>query len=112
VKKPLDLYKQKYYQIKSIFCVVLKEKVYFNNYGFNHLIRKRGVKRFFWDIKRRFKLLIFVEEILVSIDVRVDYRKGNIKYWAISKTLGKRKLKIVLRKIKRGKLHFYSIYEE
>ena len=57
VRRVIKSYKKRYYSIGFIICPALKnEKVYFNNHGFNHLIRKRGVRRSCKDIKSRLGL--------------------------------------------------------
>jgi hypothetical protein len=107
----IQKYKKEYYSIGFIKCSALGgEKVYFNNHGFNHLIRKNGAKRYVLDIKRRFQLLKFVKRILQSKILYIEYRRGKIKYWALSKNINGKIIKVVLRKINRGKIHFYSIF--
>ncbi len=105
-------YKEKYYQIRFVVCSLLNnEKVYFNNHGFNHLIRKRGVKRYVWDIRRRLKLLKYAKQIIESQDALIEYRKDVQEFWSLTKIIQKRKIKVVIRRIKEGKIHFFSIFE-
>jgi len=112
LREDLKQYKQEYYSIGHIICPVLNnEKVYFNNYGFNHLIRKRGVKRYIWDTKRRMVLLKYVKRVINSKNTEVEYRKDKQKFWALIKIIQGRKIKVILRKIGKGKLHFFSIFE-
>ncbi len=106
-------YKNLYYALGPFVCPVLNnEKVYFNNHGFNHLIRKRGIKRYSWDSKRRFKLLKYVKIIIESSDVQIEYRKTKQEFWALIKVINKRKIKIVLKRMPGGRIHFYSIFDE
>lgn len=105
-------YKEEYYRIGFIICPALNnENVHFNNYGFNHLIRKRGIRRYIWDTKRRLKLLKYVKQIIQSEDVFVEYRKDTQEFWSLTKTIKNMKIKVIIRRIKRGKYHFFSIFE-
>jgi hypothetical protein len=112
VQKPFKVYKERYYSLGEIFCVSLKEKVYFNNYGFNHLIRRRGLKRPYYESVKRLNLLVYVRRVITSESVKVNYRKSKYKFWSLSKSIDGKSIKIVLRKKQNGKLHFYSIFEE
>lgn len=98
--------------IGFVRCPVLNnQKVYFNNHGFNHLIRKMGVKRFLWDSKRRFKILKYAKIIIGSGNVQVEYRKNKYEFWALTQILYRKKIKVILRRANKGKIHFYSIFE-
>lgn len=112
MKNFIQKYKTKYYAIGFVKCATLDgESVYFNNYGFNHLIRKRGIRRYAWDVKRRLLLLKYAEEIIISKSSKIEYKKDKNKFWSITNTVGKKRIKIILRKIGKGKIHFYSIFE-
>jgi hypothetical protein len=115
-KEFLITQKKKYYQIECIVCPVLdNEKVYFNNYGLNHLIRKRGKPRPIYDQRRRFKLLKYCFRVISDIDVEIKYekivnKKGKAEFWCLSKKINKKEIKIIIRRVGTGKLHFFSIY--
>ena len=112
MREEIKKYKEEYYQIGQVICPSLNdEKVYFNNHGFNHLIRKRGVKRYVWDSNRRFKLLKYAKIIIESVDVQIEYRKSKQEFWTLIKVINNKKIKIVLRRISGGRIHFYSIFD-
>lgn len=105
-------YKEEYYSIGTIICPVLNnEKIYFNNHGFNHLIRKMGVKRFSWDTKRRFKILKYAKIIIEDITVQFEYKKDKYEFWALAQMTDRKKIKVILRRVNNGRIHFYSIFE-
>lgn len=98
--------------IRHVRCLVLNsQKVYFNNHGFNHLIRKMGVKRYPWDSKRRFKILKYAKGIIESNNIQVGYRKSKHEFWALTQIIYRKKIKVILRRINSVKIHFYSIFE-
>lgn len=105
-------YKEEYYSIGIIICPVLNnEKIYFNNHGFNHLIRKMGVKRFSWDAKRRFKILKYAKIIIEDTPVQFEYKKDKYEFWALTQMIDRKKIKVILRRVNNGRIHFYSIFE-
>ena len=59
------------------------EKVYLNNHGFNHLIRKRGLPRSFNERKRILFLIKVIPEILKNGKIISIKKFNKIKYWAI-----------------------------
>ena len=104
----IQIYKSKYYSIRSIYCLALKETVCFNNYGFNHLIRKNRKYRTKTDRKRRFLLLNRVGIILGRGAVKDYVKKGKKKFWSIEY----KNNFVILRKINNKELHFYSIFDK
>lgn len=112
MKEKFKKYKEEYYSIEYVYCPVLdSEKVYFNNYGFNHLVRKMGVKRYLWDSKRRFKIFKYAKIIIESSNIQVEYRMNKYEFWALTQIVYRKKIKVILRRINKGKIHFYSIFE-
>lgn len=108
MNKKIRFYKNKYYSIRSIFCDSLKERAYFNNYGFNHLIRKGRKYRTKEERVRRFALLLQVKGVLEK-GIVVDYKKLNkVKFWAIKHE----DITVILRKSNNKELHFYSIFDK
>lgn len=112
----LDVQKIKYYKIYKIQCKVLKEDVFFNSHGFNHLIRKGNKSRSILDQIRRFDLLKYCKLILEDDKTLVEMRfiKSNNKIICFYGLIGRvnyRGIKIVIRRINKGKLFFLSIMD-
>lgn len=105
-----------YREIGSIVCPALyNERVYFNNYGFNHLFRKNGNIRPIDDIHRRLNILqeaVYIIQTSPTIsEYRISHRKNiPAHFWAIQGKVGNQNIKVILRKIDKGKLHFFSVY--
>lgn len=107
--------KEWYSKINCVICPALaNENVYFNNREFNHLFRKHGKIRPLSEIRRRLSLINSAVNI-IQTSSHVEYRssnKGNIRahFWALQKNINNKDVKVVLRKIDRGKIHFFSVY--
>lgn len=119
---------QKFYsEIGNVFSPALKEKIYFLSEGFNHIIFKSHRR----ERERpsqilRFKLLPLAvtllkesttyqefEETLKEFDAK-SYKKRirkskSVKYWGIIAIIDGRKIKVIVRKIGDGAMHFWSI---
>lgn len=120
----------RYKKIKNTYFKICKEnsnlicpqvnnsKVYFNNHGMNHLLRKNGRPREYRQICIRISLLKYCKVILCSndtkIEIRSEIRVGKlITYWGISKNISTNLfITVVVRKIGNGKMHFYSIFKK
>lgn len=102
-------YKKEYYLIGYIKCNILSnEKIYFNNYGFNHLIRKRGLPRSKNERIRRLQLIKIIPKVL-KLGKFISFKKTlKMKFWSIKY----KNHTVILRKIGRGKLHFYSVFND
>ncbi len=112
----LDVQKIKYYKIYKIKCKVLKEDVFFNSHGFNHLIRKGNKSRSISDQIRRFSLLKYCRLILEDNKTLMEMRfiKSNNKimcFYGLIGCVNDRGIKIVIRRVNRGKLFFLSIMD-
>jgi hypothetical protein len=91
----------------------LNEQVTFNSNGFNHL-------RFHMEHKARTKaeqvyklsFLPHVRTVIIKASEIEEHRKINkSEYWSLCATIGKEELKVrvVIRRIGNGKLHFWSV---
>ena len=113
------LKKQKisYYKIKSIRCKIFdNESVIFNKHVLRHLIRKYGHNRTITEQVRRLNLLKYCYDILESDNVSIENRfsktnKLKVEFWGITKKINGRYIRIVLRRIGKGKLIFLSIMD-
>ena len=89
------------------------KKVHFNTAGFNHLIRKGRKFRTIEERKRRLRLLKYCKKVLKYgrvEEIRIS-QNGKIKYWSIVHFAKNTKITIVVRKINKQPLHFYSIFD-
>jgi hypothetical protein len=121
--------KKFYKKIGAIISPALDDQfVYFNNTGFNHLIRKLSI-RSRTEQKKRFLLLPKVESIIKNPKAIIVYRKEEKKFlskWKESKFLKEssfhywtfvcftdsKKIKVVIRQINNGCKHFYSVMDK
>lgn len=126
----LQLAQKKYSEFKPIKSQALQGKeIVFNSEGFNHLIFKRDRKerdrthqitRFrllesAYQVLRRTSTHQEYEERLEEIIVKMKKQKTKVsktaRYWGfIAITRRNDRIKIVVRQIGDGKLHFWSVY--
>ena len=112
---------------KPIFCPALNDHVLFTSIGFNHIMYKRH--RAMRDQESqimRFKMLpraIRLIELTTTyqefekseklFEVKMQKKKvmqrKDVSYWGIIAIIDERKIKVVVRKIGNGKIHFWSI---
>lgn len=116
-----------YSGIKKVFSPALKEDIIFSAEGFNHLVFKgsRSEREKSSQILR-FKLLPLVvkliklstthqefEETIKEFDVKERKKRirkaKSVKYWGIIAIIDSRKIKVILRKIGDGGVHFWSV---
>ncbi len=108
--------KKLYKEIGCIICPALDgAKIYFNNKGFNHLLRKNGLPRTIPEQMTRLSLLKFCKRIITDNSLIATYQtiksnKGIAEFWGIEKKIGNIIIRIVIRKINKGMTHFFSIY--
>ena len=79
------------------------------------MLRKLGKLRDRKEQVERLKLIQFAKVIIgdkdVELSMRVDERKnGAATFWSLTSCIGSNRVKVVLRKIKDGKIHFFSIF--
>ena len=97
--------------METITCPALNnEKIYFNNSGFTHLMRKGGKLRAYSEQKRRFSALKFCKEILTLRDPVIEYRQiNNVQFWMFKTIKDNLEIKLVIRQIDSNPKHFFSI---
>src|SRR5690349_1756111 len=114
--------KSKYRKIGQIQSpAFFNEKVSFNHYGFKHLFYKDRKFRIKPDVKRRLFLLPHAIRIL-KYKKEIYHQEESVKeksiahFWEIreEKYIGSKKkiIRIVLRKLNNGTLHFLSVYDK
>ena len=119
--------KEFYKTIDCAWCPALNDYIVFNQSGFQHLMRKRGRSRSKKEQKRRFALLLFVENIIRDKNITVQHEKNNIlhsakigskrifkttmaKFWRITAKRNGKIVKIVIRQIGNHGKHFFSVF--
>ena len=103
--------KKKYFDIGQIACPAFpNEMIRFDERGFNHLIMKNGKYRSKADQLRRLEQIHIIPNILYSHATFDMYKKvAEVSYWAFIQKTEMKMIKVIVRKILNGKLHFYSV---
>jgi hypothetical protein len=116
-KELLEQRRAEYKGYMPVFCPVLKEYVIFNAKGFNHLLfRPKGREREQTEQIARLNILPFASRIIqFSIGLKRRERRTaigkTIKYWGLESVINGQRIRVVLRRIGNGKLHFWSIMQ-
>ncbi len=108
-------------------CPALNSSVSFSSHGFNHLIYRKGrTERDRSSQIMRFKLLSKAHELIAITTTIQEYEDTlkefrvkkhkekvsitkQVKYWGLIAIIGDRKIKVILRRIGNGNLHFWSV---
>ena len=116
-----------YNSINSVFSPVFKEKITFTAEGFNHIIfKKERSERERSSQILRFDLILLAKQLIELSTTHQEYEEGfkeifvkrnkkkvrknsSVKYWGIIAIINNRKIKVIIRKIGNGSLHFWSI---
>lgn len=114
-------YRDSYRRIKPVRSPAIKETVYFNMYGFKHLVFKGKHRR---ETKAIFNRLVLVpliapvihnckeaQEIRIRKEV-IDGKKVTVTYHALEAHVGKDsvKVRVITRKVgKKGRHYFHSV---
>jgi hypothetical protein len=103
--------KEDYNKIGAISCPAFdNELVYFNKYGWNHIIRKNGEVRSMEQQKRRILLIPFAVEIIRTSTKWKEYRgqEEKTEFWSFNKKFGNQVVIVVIRRDINRK-YFFSI---
>ncbi len=111
--------RQNYRKLESIECPAFNnEKVYFNHHGISHLIYKDRIPRDLKEIEKRYNFLLHVPKILKTTKI-IDSEEKRVKnnsiayFWTIKKKVSDTLyLRIILRRLNNGVLHFFSVMSE
>lgn len=113
--------------VRPLFSPALEEMVHFTSNGFEHIIYKRArTERDKSSQMMRFKLLpravrlIEVattfqeyEETLMQFEVKRRKKRvleaKRVQYWGLIAIIEGRKIKVIIRRVGKGQLHFWSI---
>ncbi len=110
--------KDKYKKLGHVKCPAFdNEKVYFNHYGLHHLIFKDKKLRSKNDVAERFGLLSYAPNILKGVK-SINNEEKRIKeqsvayFWTIKNKIGSKGIRIILRRLNNGTIHFFSIMKD
>lgn len=110
--------KEDYKKIGYVECPALDNApVYFNKYGWNHLMRKGKNMRDPSDQMNRIKIIPYAVIIIRNIRKLSEYR-NNISFdsfahfWSLRMKVNKSWLRVVIRQMNNGNKHFFSIMYE
>ncbi len=118
-KEYLKEEEEKYKKLRFIKCPAFNdEEVHFNYYGLRHLIYKGEKLRTKDEIIKRFNLLPFTPNILKIIKTADHEEKrvrenSNAYFWTIKHQIHSGlRVRIIIRRLNSGTLHFFSIMKE
>ncbi len=116
-----------YSKLQPLECPALRETVFFSSHGFNHLIyKKERTERDSVSQITRFRLLSLAVR-LISLTTTFQEYEGSMKhfwskmykekkllskevqYWGLIAIIDRKKIKVILRKVGAGYLHFWSV---
>lgn len=120
--------RKEYKLFNRVYCPCLSQYINFNSDGFNHLrFKVDGTPRNPKEQMYKMGLLPLVIPVIKNATQVQDYRKmmapigrkkidgkknlKEVKYWSLIAVVGRRKakVKVIIRKIGTGKLHFWSV---
>ncbi|MGC9598826.1 MAG: hypothetical protein ABSE18_00355 [Minisyncoccia bacterium] len=116
-----------YLKLGRVWCPTLKDFVIFNSIGFRHLMRKRGKRRREDEQMRRFALLVHAKNIVADPKATFIHREKETfmvskwhgkkagkttkaDFWAIKSQRTNHSVTLLVRQLKKGQKHFFSIY--
>ncbi|MEK7610009.1 MAG: hypothetical protein AAB470_02730 [Patescibacteria group bacterium] len=122
-KNFIQIAKENYYKIGAISCPAFGgELVYFNQFGFRHLIIKYGAHRSQDDQSRRLRLVnTYARDIIKSSSKYFEYRNVMSKkseqvttmhFWSLKKKVGEKLITVVIRQLDDSEKHFFSIMDK
>lgn len=111
---------EEYKKIRYVECPAFaNEKVYFNQDGFRHLIRKGKKLREIKDQVKRLNLLKYVSKVISESKKFKDYNKNKpinpsevhneANFWSLIKIHDNIKIIVIVRQIKDNNKHFFSV---
>lgn len=119
--------KEYYRTLESIVCPALNETITFKSVGFNHIIyQKANHERERSSQVLRFKLLPLAVKLIGLSTTYQEYEKiiqkltierhgvkihqnKRVIFWGLIAIINNRKIKVILRKVGNGDIHFWSI---
>jgi len=108
--------KERYSKFEKVMCPALQMYVNFNSKGFNHITFKNDRNpRTIGDQINRLKILDTAYELIKFTNTFQEYEKvekeflKTVEYWGLIAIFKNTKLKVILRKIGNGEIHFWSV---
>ena len=108
--------KNKYVSYGKVFCPALNSEIVFNSKGFHHITKKTdNDPRPIGDQINRLKLLDLTFEFVKYTNTFQEYEKveavdrKETEYWGLVAIYKEHKLKVILRKVGNGAIHFWSV---
>ena len=110
--------KEWYQKIDSVYSPALGIKINFNAKGFNHItFRNPRNPRNNVDQINRLKILPLAVKLIEKANIYQEYEYikpevlnlKSIEYWGIIAIIDENKIKVILRRIGGGDIHFWSV---
>jgi hypothetical protein len=103
-----------YSKLEPVLCHALNnKKVSFSNAGFRHLFYKGRRRRSPKDVFRRLKILPYAQDVIRSESAGIIFKTGtSANFWEIRSRHKNRPIKVVIRQINGGSIHFFSIMDK
>jgi len=107
--------KAKYRTIGRVPCPAFDgEFVYFNKYGWNHLLRKGKNARDRFEQLKRINLMLISPFIIANSKQISEYRTNSIEsvqghFWSFRMNINGDHLRVVVRQLNNGPKHFFSV---
>lgn len=103
----IEKQKKFYKSLKPCYCSVLKQKVYFNSSGLNHLLYKGRRPREIKDKISRLKLIKYIPNIIKYSEKarKKEYKSCNL--WILDSNISNRKIRVILKQT--NKIYFLSV---
>ena len=117
-KEFIEKAKVEYYKIGNISCPAFgNELIHFNKHGFKHLLRKGKKYRPRAEQIKRINLLPSAVHILKKSQEIRGYRSNTISgvfadFWTIRGICNGLRIRVILRKLNKNELHFFSVMQE
>jgi len=124
-KDILKNHHQKYEKWKPFFCKLLDTTIHFNSKGFNHLrFRISNTPRNQKEVLYKISLLPLVRPVLrkatsiekyekryLSLNGSRNGKRRLVEYWSFVAAVGKQRtyIRVVVRKVDTGSVHFWSV---
>lgn len=114
----IEKIKKEYKKIRYVACPAFdNEKIHFNKYGFNHLLRKGSIQRDSKEQMRRMHLLVLAADVISTSQNIIDHSRSDVKhppaeFWSLTKEYNDKIIKVIIRKIGNGNKHFFSVMDK
>jgi hypothetical protein len=103
--------KTRYQNFEKVICPALDLQVSFNAKGFHHITKKSdNDPRPITDQINRLNLIDLTYDLIKHTNTFQEYEKTETtEYWGLIAIYKNKKLKVILRKVGNGNVHFWSV---